>query len=179
MEDRGWRVMMMEGGRWRMKGGGMKGGEWKMEGGGWRMEDGGQRIEGERWRMKEGGRPWEEREAGLWLLLLCPMGALLKCVQVQAGKEWGEFMEGTAGLVPHCLRTPAACNAQDPGSSCCRGPEEGSAQHQQHLWPGSGPSAFKGCPGQAGERAPKPVGCAAASLPRLCLPAVQLAFLLW
>lgn len=95
----------------------MNGGEWKMESGGWRMEDGGQRIEGERWRMKEGGRPWEEWEAGLWLLLLCSMGALLKHVQVQAGKERGEFMEGTAGLIPHCLPTPAARNAQDPGSS--------------------------------------------------------------
>lgn len=26
-------------------------------------------------------------------------------------------MEGTAGLIPHCLPTPAARNAQDPGSS--------------------------------------------------------------
>lgn len=44
-----------------------------------------------------------------------PVGTLFKLVQ--AGKERGESMQGSAALVPLCLPTPAAHKAQGPGSS--------------------------------------------------------------
>lgn len=140
-----------------------------MEGGGWKVEAGGCGIGG-RWNIEE---DWGK--AGV-SLLFSPMRTLFKFVQ--AGKEWGESMEGSAGLIPHCLPTPAAHNAQDAGSSF---PPATLAQHQllQHLWAGSAPVHSRGAQDKQGSEPPDLWAGLWQPSPQLSLPAAQPAFLLW
>lgn len=57
-----------------------------------RMAEGGRRGEAGERRMQDGGGPWDKGEAGGMASSSPPVGSLLKHVQVQAGKVWGEFM---------------------------------------------------------------------------------------
>ena len=61
LEEGGWR---MENEGWRVEDRG-----WSVDEGGWKMKDGEWRTEDGRWKVEDGGRPWEDREAGVWLLL--------------------------------------------------------------------------------------------------------------
>lgn len=93
-----------------------------MEDGEWRMEDGEWRLGSGRWMVKDRG--WRKAVGGAerWGMAPSPppAGAWLK--HTQAGKEWGELMEGTAGLVSRCLPTPTARDVWDLGGSALRQP---------------------------------------------------------
>lgn len=90
--------------------------------------------------MKDGG--WRKALGGVgsWGMAPSPalVGALLKHMQVQSGKEWGEFMEGTAGPVPGCLPTPTTWDLggsalQQPRGGQCTAPA--SAAPLGWIWP--------------------------------------------